>query len=128
MREVVSSGPPAPYRTFADAVRAGHFVFVSGTTAWDQEQQVLRFPGDVVGQTRFIYEKIRRVLNAAGCDLEDVVMTRDYIVSTEDYALTADVRREVFREPFPAATGVVVAGLLRMGALIEIEAFARIGE
>jgi hypothetical protein len=34
------------------------------------------------------------------------------------------VRREIFQGRFPAATGVIVAGLLREGALIEISAVA----
>jgi len=34
------------------------------------------------------------------------------------------VRREFFRPPYPAATGVLVKGLLREGALIEIKALA----
>jgi aminoacrylate peracid reductase len=34
------------------------------------------------------------------------------------------VRREFFRAPFPAATGVQVAGLIRKDALIEIKGIA----
>ena len=40
--------------------------------------------------------------------------------------IPAAVRRTYFSEPFPAATGVVVAGLLRPGVVIEIEAIAAI--
>jgi enamine deaminase RidA (YjgF/YER057c/UK114 family) len=42
----------------------------------------------------------------------------------DNYRKTADVRREFFRPPYPAATGVQVKGLLREGALIEIKALA----
>ena len=65
-----------------------------------------------------------RVLEAAGAGFEHVVETTEYITTTEGYAGTAAVRREVFRPPYPAATGVIVAGLLRPGALIEISAVA----
>ena len=44
--------------------------------------------------------------------------------STENYGKTAAVRREFFKDRFPTATGVIVAGLLREGALIEISAVA----
>lgn len=47
-------------------------------------------------------------------------------VTTEGYAYTAAVRRKYFADPFPAATGVIVAGLLRPGALIEIDAIAKV--
>ena len=50
--------------------------------------------------------------------------TVDYITTIENYRATADVRREFFRDEFPAATGVIVAGLLRPDALIEIDAVA----
>ena len=52
----------------------------------------------------------------------------EYIVTTENYRGTADVRRAVFRPPYPTATGVIVAGLLRPGALIEISAVAVLPE
>ncbi len=48
-------------------------------------------------------------------------------VATWDRTTTvslADVRREVFKGRYPVATGVIVAGLLRAGALIEISALA----
>ena len=64
------------------------------------------------------------MLRAAGGSLADVAQTTDYITTTDGYRATADVRREVFGDQFPAATGVIVAGLLRPGALIEIDAVA----
>ena len=65
-----------------------------------------------------------KLLAAAGGGFEHVVATTEYVTTTDDYRRTADVRREVFRPPYPAATGVVVAGLLREGVLIEISAVA----
>jgi enamine deaminase RidA (YjgF/YER057c/UK114 family) len=38
-----------------------------------------------------------------------------------DYVKTAEIRREYFKDNFPAATGVVVHSLLRPDWLIEIE-------
>ena len=75
-------------------------------------------------QTRYIYRKFARLLAAAGAGFEHVVQTTEYITTTENYHRTADVRREFFRPPYPTATGVIVAGLLREGALIEISATA----
>jgi enamine deaminase RidA (YjgF/YER057c/UK114 family) len=65
-----------------------------------------------------------RLLAEAGGGFENIVETTEYITTTENYRRTADVRREFFRPPYPAATGVIVAGLLREGALIEISAIA----
>ena len=83
-------------------------------------------PGDIAGQANVIYQRIGEVLTAAGCTYADVVSTREYVTTTKGYRASADVRRRYFDDPFPAATGVLVAGLLRPGALIEIEAVAKI--
>lgn len=109
--------------TFAPAIARDGFLFVSGLTASAPGGGVLH-PGDMAGQTTVILERIGEILRAAGCDYGDVVATREFITTTEGYEATAAVRRKFFRDPFPAATGVIVAGLLRPGALIEIEAVA----
>lgn len=111
--------------TYSAAVRAGKMLFVSGMTASGPDGRV-HGAGDMAAQARYIYlEKLRPLLRAAGADLENVVETVDYVTTFEGYAKTAAVRREIFKgPPFPAATGVQVAGLVRPEALIEIRATA----
>ncbi len=122
--EVITGGSAWPARyTFSPAVRAGNLLFISGTTAGDERGQIVG-PGDIVAQTRYIFEKFGRLLRAAGGGFEHIVETTDYVTTTENYARTGAVRREFFGEHFPTATGVIVAGLLREGALIEISAVA----
>jgi 2-iminobutanoate/2-iminopropanoate deaminase len=107
--------------TFAPAVRAsGEQIYLSGMTASADDGSILA-PGDIAGQTRAIFEKATHILQCAGATMADVVMTRDFFTTAEGYAGTAKVRREFFGDTVPAATGVQVAGLLRPGALIEIE-------
>jgi aminoacrylate peracid reductase len=123
-RMITAAGTSWPERyTFSPALRVGNLLFISGTTATDENGQLVA-PGDIVGQTRYIYEKFAALLAADGGGLEHIVETTEYITTTENYRGTADVRREVFRPPYPTATGVIVAGLLRKGALIEISAVA----
>ena len=107
-------------------MRRGNLLFVSGLTAVDDEENLVG-AGDIAAQARFIYGRIAQLLEAAGGTLADIVQTTDYITTTEGYRGTAEVRREVFGDRFPAATGVIVAGLLRPGALIEISAIAVLG-
>ena len=117
----------APWRdryTFSPAVRAGTLLFISGTTATDDKGDIVG-RGDIAAQTRHIFGKFDALLRAAGGSLQDIVETTEYITTTDNYKATADVRRAVFGgPPYPAATGVIVAGLLREGALIEISAIA----
>jgi enamine deaminase RidA (YjgF/YER057c/UK114 family) len=109
--------------TFSPAVRKGNLLFISGMTATDNKGNVVGV-GDIVAQTRHIFEKMKEVLAAAGGSFDDIVKTVDYITTVEGYKGTADVRREYFKNGFPAATGIVVKELLRPEALIEIDAIA----
>ncbi len=112
-------------RTYSPAVKKGNLLFISGLTSMDPEGNIL-WPGDVVGQTRQIFENMKDILAAAGATFDDVVKTVDYIVpeALPNYKGTADVRREYFKDNLPAATGVVVNRLLRNEYLIEIDAIA----
>jgi enamine deaminase RidA (YjgF/YER057c/UK114 family) len=110
--------------TFSPAVRVGNLVFLSGTTATDDKGQIVG-KGDIVAQTRQIFSKFATVLETVGGSLANIVETTEYVLSLDDYQKTAVVRRELFNgPPWPAATGVVVSGLVRADALIEIRATA----
>ena len=115
-----------PHFTFPAGFQAGDFVFLSGMTASDPSGAIV-CPGDIVGQTRYIYGKVQQALDLFDLGLSDIVSTRDYITTTDGYAGTSAVRRELFGDDCPAATGIIVAGLLRREALIEIEVVAHVG-
>jgi enamine deaminase RidA (YjgF/YER057c/UK114 family) len=123
-REGISGGAPWPERyTFAPALRVGRTVYISGTTGTD-DSGTITAPGDIVEQTRQIFRTFERLLNSAGGSCADIVQTVDYITTTERYRETAAVRREFLKGAQPTATGVIVAGLLRKDAVIEINAVA----
>ncbi len=124
-REINPGWPQFERYSFSPAILRDGFLFVSGMTASAEGGGVLH-PGDIVGQTDVILARLGEILTAAGCTYDDVVATREFIVTTEGYAQTAAARKKYFKRPFPAATGVIVAGLLRKGALIEIEAVAAV--
>ena len=125
-REEVNPGWDFSRYTYSPAVRHGDTVYVSGLDAIGDDG-AMRCPGDLAGQLRVIYGKLAEILAAAGGSLDDIVLTREYVITFDEYRSTAAVRREVFREPFPAAVGVLVAGLVHRGALIELEAAAELG-
>lgn len=110
--------------TFSPAVRLGNFVFLSGTTATDDQGRIVG-PGDIVAQTRQIFHKFARILEHVGGSLANIIETTEFVLSLDDYKKTAQVRRELLKgPPWPAATGVVVSGLIRKDALIEIKGIA----
>jgi enamine deaminase RidA (YjgF/YER057c/UK114 family) len=113
--------------TFSPAVRAGNLVFLSGSTATDDKGRIVGV-GDIAAQTRHIYSKFAAILESVGGSLANIVETTEYVLTLDGYEKTAEVRRDLFKgPPWPAATGVVVSGLVRKDALIEIKAVAVLG-
>ena len=123
-REAIFGGKPWPaHYTFVPAVRVGQTLWLSGMTGTDESGQITA-PNDIEEQTRQIFRKFERLLQAVGGTCDDIVATTDYFTTTENYSRTAIVRREFFKKNWPTSTGVRVAGLLRKDALIEISAVA----
>ncbi len=112
--------------TFAPAVRKGNMLFITGMDGGqiDPVTGKSMVKGGMLEQTKVIYEKIKKILEAAGASFEDVVWTTDYITTKKDYKATGEVRRQYFGNSFPASTGILVKGLLNNDALIEIDAVA----
>ena len=95
--------------TFSPAVRVGNLVLLYGTTATDEQGNIVG-PGDIVLQTHHIFHKFEKILQRVGGGLANIVETTEYVVSLHDYKKTAQVRRELLKgPPWPAATGVVAA-------------------
>ncbi len=111
---------------YCRAVRAGDWIHVAGTTAVDEEGNVL-FPGDAAAQTRAILGTIERALADAGAVLEQVVRTRMFVVDIGQWEAIGREHGRVFGDIRPAATMVEVAALIDPGLLVEIEAVAYIG-
>ncbi len=106
---------------FSRAVRVEDRVIVSGTAP------VLPgggCPDGAGAQARRCFEIVTAALGEAGAQLEDVVRTRMYIVSASDADAVGAVHGELFGDVRPAATMVVVAGLLDPAWRVEVEAEA----
>jgi enamine deaminase RidA (YjgF/YER057c/UK114 family) len=121
----VSSGSPyEPLIGFSRAVRAGDRVLVSGTgPVWPDG----RCDPDPEAQARRCLEIIAAALAEAGAAPADVVRTRMYLTDAADWEAVARAHGELFAEVRPAATMVVVAGLLDARWRVEIEAEAVVG-
>ena len=81
---------------------------------------------DAALQARRCFAIIESALADVGCGLVDVVRTRMFLVAADDAAAVGRVHGEVFARHRPAATMVVVAGLLdpRWKVEIEVDALA----
>ena len=82
--------------------------------------------GGVEEQCREIYARIGKMLKTESLGLDSVVKTTEFVTpeGLAAYRKTADVRRDVFVAPYPAATGVVCERLVHPEALIAVEVIA----
>ena len=103
----------------------GRLLFISGQGPIDDNGRLLA-PGDLKEQTRIIYERIGKVLEAAGGTFDDIVKTTDYIVpeAVATYKETGEIRRQYLKGTARAATGVIVHSLLKKEMMIEVDVIA----
>jgi 2-iminobutanoate/2-iminopropanoate deaminase len=59
------------------------------------------------GEFRRSLDNVKKILHAAGCEISDVVQTRNYVRDSEDLPQFNHLYREYFRAPFPARTTIV---------------------
>jgi enamine deaminase RidA (YjgF/YER057c/UK114 family) len=126
-RQLISSGTVWEKKYgYSRAVKAGNLVFVSGTTAVDENGEVVGL-GDVYQQATFIFKKMEKALQQAGASLQQVVRIRTFITNMGQYPEVLKAQGEVFEHIRPAATLVEVNALIDARLLVEIEADAVIG-
>ena len=125
-RENISGGSPyEPVVGYSRAVRVGAQLFVSGTTASSEGAPL---PVDALAQAREALAIIRRVLEAAGSSLADVVRTRMFVVDiSRNSEAVGRAHGEAFSKARPAASMVGVAALIDPAMLVEIEVDAIVG-
>lgn len=108
---------------YSRAVRVGNTIEVSGTVAADEN-------GNVVGkdnpyeQTKFILQKIEKVLVEAGASLNNVVRTRMFVTDISKFDEFGKAHGEAFAAIKPCTAMIEVKGLVSPEYLIEIEATA----
>lgn len=118
-RQNVSSGSAFESRYgFSRAVRIGDRVIVAGTAPIWPDDFVDPDPG---AQARRCLEIMLEALKDAGGAAGDVVRTRMFITDAGIADAIGEAHGEVFGEIRPAATMVVVEGLLDPRWLVEME-------
>ena len=125
-RQRYSSGTKwEPIVGYSRAVRVGSRIYVTGTTATDENGSIVGV-GDAYAQTIQIIKNIERALRALDARLEHIVRTRMFVTDIARWEEYGRAHGEFFREIMPATTMVEVSKLIDPQMLIEIEADAEL--
>lgn len=108
---------------YSRAVRVGNQLEVTGTVAINEEG-VLIGQENAYEQTRFIIQKIERIMIETGFSLKDVIRTRIFVTDISKWEEIGRAHREFFGTIKPATTMVEVSALIAPEYLVEIEASA----
>jgi 2-iminobutanoate/2-iminopropanoate deaminase len=127
LKEVVrTEAAPAPFQgaPYSQAIKSGGFVFVSGQLALEPGHTEMR--GDTIGeQTEQVFANLRAILEEAGSGLDRLVKTTVFLQNLEDFQGMNEVYAQHVGDRPPARSTVEVARL-PSGALVEIDAIARL--
>jgi len=127
-RRNISTGTPwEKVHGYSRAVRVGNLVYVAGTTASDEQGNVIGV-GNVYTQTAYALQKIAKALHEAGASLEDVVRTRIFVTDISRWQEVAQAHAEYFGAIRPVSTLVQVSQLVDPAHLVEIEVDAVISD
>ena len=96
---------------YSRAVRVGTRIYVTGTTATDENSQIVGI-GDAYAQTVQAIKNIERALHALGATLESVVRTRMFVTDISRWEEFGRAHGEFFASILPATTMVEVDALL----------------
>ncbi len=122
-----SKTPWEPVVGYSRAIRVGPVVKVSGTTATDEDGNVVAI-GDAYGQTIRIIQNIEIALKGVGAELTDVIRTRIYVTDIDRWEDVGRAHGKYFGAIHPATSMIEVSRLIHPDMLVEIEAEAYLNE
>lgn len=116
---------PAPFQgaPYSQAIRSGDFVFVSGQLGMKPGETGL--PDGIVAQTTQVLANLAAILAEAGSSPAQIVKTTVFLTDFDDFAQMNELYKG-FAGDEPPARSTVQVSKLPSGALIEIEAIARV--
>jgi 2-iminobutanoate/2-iminopropanoate deaminase len=113
--------PPFPY-SLGIVAQGKRTVYVAGQVALNDKGELVG-KDDPEAQARQVFANMKAVLAAAGAKMDDVVKITMIIKNGADFPKIGGVRKDFFKEPYPASTAFI-APLLNPDWLVEVEAVA----
>jgi 2-iminobutanoate/2-iminopropanoate deaminase len=122
---ILTNDAVLPVGPFSQAVRAGDFLFISGTVPYDSETEKV-VEGGVEAQTAHVMGSIRAILEAADGTLNDLVKVTIHMKDVGDWHKMNDVYRSFFDDYLPAR--MTMQSPPPLGFLVDIDAIAYLPE
>jgi len=126
VKPISTDKAPAAIGPYSQGMKVHGFLFTAGQIALDPATgQIVE--GGITAQTQRVLANLSAVLKAAGADWGDVVKTTVFLADLADFPVVNDLYGKHLGDARPARSTVQVAALPR-GALVEIDAIARVKE
>lgn len=122
MQSIATTAAPAAVGPYAQAVKAGGFVYCSGQLGLDPATGTFA-AADTAGQARQVLRNLAAVLAAAGSSLGQVVKVTVFLADLNDFAALNAEYAAAFGDHKPARSTVEVKRLPK-DARVEIECIA----
>lgn len=114
---------PAGYSQGIKVTGAQTILFLAGQVAYNKDGGVAH-KGDFKAQAREVFGAIKKLVEAGGGTLANVVKINTYVMDVRNRPDFRAVRDEFFGSKGPASTMVQVSALAHPDYLIEVEAIA----
>ena len=111
-----------PVRPFAEAVRVGNMLYLSGQLG-DSAGKIV--PGGIQAETRRTLENIKAALERNGSSLDNVVKCTAMLADMSEWPAMNEVYATYFPKHFPARSAFGTTGLA-LGARMELECMATV--
>jgi len=115
---------PAPFANYSHGVEVpanARLVFCSGQLSVALDETI---PEDTGSQARLIFKNIGSILEGAGMTMGNIVRINAFVTRREHLRPYMNVRDELFKQPAPASTLMIVSGFAREEFTVEIEVIA----
>ncbi|HXT53775.1 MAG TPA: RidA family protein [Candidatus Eisenbacteria bacterium] len=125
-KEYLKSDARQRERAYSPAVKVtgGTTIYMAGQTGYQDDRGEV-YPGDFDSQVGVAFERMRKTLEAAGGQLEDIVTMTVFITDMSNGTRFTQLRRQFFPEDrYPASALIGIKELARPEMLVEIQAIA----
>ena len=123
-RQYYAPDPRTKARAYSRAV-----ITRGGTTIWLAGQTASASSGNFETQTREVFARLDETIkDAGGRGLQDMVTMTVFIKDARHGDRFVELRREIFKDDFPASALITVAGFARPEILVEVQGVAVVEE